>query len=256
VEEPFKANTDNKNEDPKIPSPDNSKCSFSDCVEAVNKLEKPEENNRKFVLASIVVFLLSGLLVALLCCSICHSGCMNRTNQTCQYVDKSWETDSSWTSKDTIFPAVKKKCAVKPETKVTDRHECAHNRQNDVLSSKWTYNWPLLLIILTLIISVTVLIFFYLRYAMKNAVLENERKKSFQDYRQKLISECLDMQLERERSQITMNEKNFLHELQRDQFPMDMRQREQDYYWKYKAKYMDLKSNFVQSFFDAVKSAH
>ena len=256
VEEPFGVNSNRTPEDPVLPAPDNSKDSFSGFIMDVNNLKKPEENNRKFVTASIFVFLLAGFLVALICCSICHSGSMGRTNLTCQHIDKSNTVDSSWTCKDTVFPAVKKKCETKPETKVTDRQGCAHNRHNDVSCSKWTYDWPMLLIIIALIIAVTVIVCLYLRYVRKKSDLDYEREKSFQDYQQKLISEFVDVQLDRERSQITMNEKNFLHGLQRAQFPMDMRQREQDYYWKYKAKHLDIKNDVVRSLCVAVKSAH
>jgi len=254
VEDPFGVNSNQTPDDSLPPAPENLKDSFSGFVAEVNNLEKPEKKKCKFVLASIIVFLLAASLVALLFCSICHSGKMNRTNQTCQFEDKSIGSDSSWTCKDTLFPAVKKKCETKPETKVTDRQGCAHNRHNDVSYSKWTYDWPMLLIIFALIIAVTVIVCFYLRYVRNSSVFDKEREKSFQEHKQRLIDEYVSVQLDRERSRTSMIEKQYLYRQQRALFPMETLQREQEYYWKYKAKQLDVKNDLVHSFCDAVKS--
>lgn len=244
--------------DPKdsIPKePTNSKTSFPEFVDNVNQIQVPRTNNNKIWLTTIMVFI---LFIVLGFSFWCLSD-RDRTTLTSQVTDNSYTKDSCWTYKDSSANSsviIKKNNETKQDASTWDKQGHSYNQQNDLSRSTWKYDWSIIVLSVVLIVSATVVLCLYIQYLRKESDKDNERVKSLQEHRQRLVNEYVNVQLDKERSISTLNEKNFTLTQQRVLFPMEITQREQDYYWKYKNKHLDVKNEIVHSLRDIFKSNH
>ena len=227
--------------------------SFSDFVKKVNELKQPKTKDWMFLAVTIVMI----MLLIILGFSLMKMSGFIRTSQSNQFSYQNSILDSCWTYLDssaTKSDVKKNKSEVKQDVDTQKRQGSLYDQRNDVSESTWKYIWPILVLVIIIIVSLTIVLCFYLRYYWKKSSLEQERVKSLQEHQQKLVNEYLNTQLDKERLRTTLIEKNFNLTQQRVLFPMEMAQREQDCYWKYKNKHLDLKSEYLHSFRDIFKS--